>query len=75
MQSNLEHLLIDDLCDMMRSKATCKDGECAYDMSLIKPDIQAKPISLLRTPSRCSGIPTRTQRTSRGWMLSRNALV
>lgn len=26
-QSNLEHLLIDDLCDMMRAKATCKDGE------------------------------------------------
>lgn len=25
--SDLEHLLIDDLCDMMRSKATCKDGK------------------------------------------------
>jgi len=31
-QSNLEHLLIDDLCDMMRSKATCKDGACAQSM-------------------------------------------
>ena len=26
-QSNLEHLVVDDLCDMMRTKATCKDGE------------------------------------------------
>ena len=30
LQSNLEHLLIDDLCDMMRSKATCKDGQSFY---------------------------------------------
>ena len=26
-QNNLEHLVVDDLCDMMRSKATCKDGQ------------------------------------------------
>jgi len=26
-KSNLEHLVVDDLCDMMKSKATCKDGK------------------------------------------------
>lgn len=27
LQSNLDHLIVDDLCDMMRSKATCREGE------------------------------------------------
>jgi AP-1-like factor len=26
LQTNVDHLLIDDLCDQMRAKATCKDG-------------------------------------------------
>lgn len=33
-QSDVDHLMIDDLCDQMKAKATCKDGE-----SLLRPPL------------------------------------
>ncbi|OWZ73634.1 hypothetical protein AYX14_00975 [Cryptococcus neoformans] len=32
-ENSTEHLLIDDLCDQMRAKATCKDGKMQLDIT------------------------------------------